>query len=181
MITDFAKDTFIVILREYFTNHDIWTYHEDKNQTKIQICDENALNLEVSEFRPSIVTSRTPIRWAKICIGQNLDYDFKTGKRSYTDLFNCGTILKCISREGVEADKIASEVFNFIHMSRDSIRVSFQIFSLEGLELGVETPYKKDSKYDLVMVPVTIRLLKQVNWSSTPIAPVLRDINIKIK
>ena len=179
LITDFTKDTFIIVLREYFADHSVWTYNENEHLTKIDICDEYTLNLEVEEFRPIITVSRLPVRWTQTSIGQAEGFDWMTGKRSYTDLFDCGIILKCISREGLEAEQLGAEVFNFIHMTRDGIKKNFGILSLNSIELGVEQPFKKDSKYDLVQVPVSVKLLKQESWSSTPVAPTLKDTELQ--
>ena len=177
-ITDFAKDTFILFLREFFSNNDIWTYSEDETETKIQICDDFTLNLETSNFRPAICVTRRNIKWANITLGQNRNVIFKTGKKTYTDLMSCDIILKCISKKGLEAEKIAITAFNAIHMTRDALKKHYKIFKLSSVDLGTEQDVKSDSDNDYVMVPIVVSFLKNITWSIQPIAPKLRSIGI---
>lgn len=179
-ITDFAKDTFIIFLREYFSNHDRWTYDEDENKTKIQICEDFTFNLEVVNFRPAITVARGHIRFGQATIGQSRGIDFTTEKRIYTDLVTCDIILKCISRNGLEAERLASTVSSAIHMTRDAIKKEYKIMSLNSIDLGTEQIYKADSSPDIVFVPVVVRFQKQVTWAITPKAPVLGDITAKV-
>ena len=177
-ITDFAKDTFILFLREFFSSHDIWTYSEDETETKIQVCDDFTLNLETSNFRPAVCIQRRNINFTNLTLGQRRDLSFKTGKKSYTDLMTCDIIIQCISREGLEAERIGLTVFNAIHMTRDALKKDYNIFKLDSMDLGAETPLKTDSDTDYIMVPIGVRFLKNVSWSIEPIAPKLRGIGI---
>ena len=182
-ITDFAKDTFILFLREFYSTHDTYTYLEDETKTKIQICDSFTFNLEVQGFRPGLSIRRGSIKFQNATLGQTRHVNFQTGKISYTDLMSCGIMIECVARNGLEAERIATTTFNAIHMTREAIQEEYKIFKINSVDLGVEQPYKQDVSPDLIMVPVSVSLLKQVSWSSTPIAPkvakIITDISTK--
>jgi len=175
-ITDIAKDTFILFLREFFSTQDIYTYHDNDDTTDIFIHDKNTINLEIQEFRPTIAVGRGPIRFRNSSIGQMANFNFFTGKKTYTDIADCEIRCECYSREGLEAEHLANLVAYAVQWTKDSIQKHYKIMVLKVVSIGEEQTIKRDSKYDLVVVPVSITMVKQMTWGSTPKSPKLRDI-----
>jgi hypothetical protein len=96
-----------------------WT--EDPVQSEIFITDQSPVNLEVNEKRPAIVTIRGPAAWANLGLGQTVMVDMTTGRKDKQDLISCSMTFACLSREGVEAQRLAWIIFSHLPLFKSLI------------------------------------------------------------
>jgi len=107
-----VKAGLISYLREVFKDIDDFVYNDDETITKIDITDQTPKK-ESIEARPAIVIQRGIIRDAPETSTLNdglRNINTKTGETTYSILTMCDIIIRCCSREGMEADYLASLV-----------------------------------------------------------------------
>ena len=151
-------------------------WDSDLNSSEIMIVDKYSFNLDDVVVRPSIVANRGPQRWSNTSgFQQTQEFEFRTGRRTSTDLLSGSVIFNCFSREGVEAEAIAGDVFDWFRVFRDPLRKS-GLFRVESTSMGEEALVQSDSRPDLSVVPVQVEASVQLRWSIEPYARVLKDV-----
>ena len=156
----------------------IWT--EDPQQSEIMIVDKYTFNLDDVNVRPAIVANRGPQRWGNSSgISQLQEMDPRTAKRIHTDLINGSVIFNCFAKDGIEAETIAGNVFDWFRVFRIPLRKS-GFFKIDSAMIGEEALVKSDSTPDLSVVPVQVNASIQVRWSIEPRATRLRAIKALI-
>ena len=92
-----------------------------------------------------------------------------TGSRTHTDLLSGSFVVSCVSRVGLEAEKIALMVAKALRIYRRSLHQIgfFQIG--QQIRIGVETSANSwlpgDSDEDFITVPVQFPVFYQESWS----------------
>lgn len=153
-----------------------FTWNKEVSETEILIVDKYSFNLDDVQMRPAIVANRGPQRWMNSSGFQQMqDFDPRTAKFTGSDLIAGTVIFNCFSKEGVEAEQIASDVFDWFRVFRIPLRKS-GLFRVESTTMGEEALVKSDSRPDLSIVPVQVEASVQVRWSIQPYAPVLAQI-----
>lgn len=76
-------------------------------ETEIVITDQTPLTLSTIGQRPAIVIIPGQAQFANLAIGNLEDIDHQTGNRIHRDLISSSITYNCISRNGVEAGRIA--------------------------------------------------------------------------
>ena len=151
-------------------------WHEDINQSDIHITDKYAFNLDDVQVRPAIVANRGPVRWMNSSGFQQMqEMSFKTERVTSTDLIVGSVIFNCFSREGVEAEAIAGDVFDWFRVFRKPLRKD-GLFRVQSTTMGEEALVKADARPDLSVVPVQIEASVQVRWSIEPYARTLKNV-----
>lgn len=151
-------------------------WNAETEETEILIVDKYSFNLDDVQVRPAIVANRGPQRWMNTSGFQQMqEFDPRTAKSINTDLISGSIVFNCFSKEGVEAEKIASDVFEWFRVFRIPLRKS-GLFRVESTTMGEEALVKSDSRPDLSVVPVQVEASVQVRWSIQPYARVLADI-----
>jgi len=84
-----------------------YRWEPDLEQTDITISDQFTVNNPAAEKRPSIVCMRGQADWLNVSMDQFKSFDFATGARSHTDLVASAMLYSCLSREGLEAQRLA--------------------------------------------------------------------------
>jgi hypothetical protein len=165
-----AKDVLLHFLKDVFSRQKLYSdkndfiWSPDEKVSKIQIIDTNVENLQTVETRPSLVISRGQIQW------MNTSNDnFKTNSRfaenkTYQDLIQVDMTINCFSREGLEAEFLASLVFQLFTFFKQSIRTIYGIHKLDIAGIGAETIVSADSKIELTVVPVFLKLAWKEEW-----------------
>lgn len=157
-----------------------FNWQDDEAESDILIIDKYTFNLDDVAARPAIVANRGPHRWANTSgFQQTQEYDFKTAKRTSTDLISGNVIFNCFSKEGIEAEEIAGNVFDWFRVFRDPLRKT-GLFRVESTTMGEEALVKSDSRPDLSVVPVQVEASVQVRWSIQPYARTLQQIVFNI-
>ena len=98
-----------------------YQWSDDATQSEIVITDQSPVNLEVNEKRPAIVTIRGPAAWANLGFGQSVMVNMTTGRKDKQDLISCNMTFACLSREGVEAQRLAWIIFSHLPLFKPFI------------------------------------------------------------
>ena len=182
-ITDYAKDAIIGVLQEFFAMEknvggDL-LFNRDLAQSRILIADKYTINMEDVEKKPSIVVIRGAQSWGRRGIDQFQGWSGPNVGSKHTDLiqgsFNC----TCMSRQGLEAEKIAFTVFGFFSFFKKVLRDIIKgMHDIQGIVLGEELVARTDSEVDISVVPVSVSLLFQWSWLVERVGPPFRDVSV---
>jgi len=190
--TDQVKDDILEFLQTLFGQEELYSnpttggmenkflWNFDHTITKILITDQYPQNLEANEKRPWILVARAPIKWAKISNDQFLSYNLRSGSRYYTDLLTTGFRINCFSRNGLEAEFLATLVFQGIQFFSQALREKSHIFDVSSVSIGEESIVKSDSKIDLTVVPVDVAMTIQDKWMVQQDGTIVNSIGLKV-
>lgn len=182
-ITDYAKDTVLALLQEFFSNEknvgDEFLFNRDLTQSRVLIADKYTINLEDVAKKPSIVVIRGAQSWSRRGIDQHLSWEGPGVADRFTDLimgsFNC----TCMSAQGLEAESLAHATFAFFQFFRKVIRNKVKgVHDIASVVLGEEQAAVTDSQIPVSVVPVQISLLFQWTWKLEQAGPVLKDVDV---
>lgn len=160
-----------------------WT--PDEKTTDILIMGEATVAQEVVEKRPAIIVSRGPVAFGNVAMDQFKEFDYEQGKRTHTDLISSLMTFNCLSREGLEAQRIAymaayaTRVFKRTLMHAGIHRVG------EELQIGSESPpgsLVPGDPSEIVLVSVSVPFHFQMTWSVEPIdKELLTEISVAVR
>lgn len=151
-------------------------WDDDLASSQILITDKYSFNLDDVNARPAIIGNRGPVRWMNTSgFQQTQEFVFQTAQRIGTDLISGSMIFNCFSREGLEAESIAGDVFNWFRVFREPLRKA-GLFRVESTSMGEEALVKADGRPDLSVVPVQVEASVQLRWSTTPYARLLKNV-----
>lgn len=167
-----------------------YTWDPSQEHTQVTIVDKHSFNLDQVGTKPAIVANRGPIRYLKTSGFRQLqDHDWKSGKRTYTDLVRGTAILSCFSRQGLEAENIAGYIFASFQNLRDELRKigsrgimapnHLGFFRIETTNMGEEALVKSDSRIEISVVPVAIQAMVQRRWAVTPDTRKLQGLGVR--
>lgn len=115
---------------------------------------------------------------------QLLAVDFKTGKKSHTDLLSGTFVANCISRNGLEAERLALLVAKALRYHRKELQKAGFFYIGHQVQVGQESAAGSlvvgDSKEDFVNVPVIFPVHYQDFWQTTPEAETLEKIRVRL-
>ena len=185
-ITDFAKDTILALLQEFFSNEENvpseFLFNRDLSQSKILIAYKYTYNLEDVEKRPAIVVIRGAQSWARRGNDQFLGWKGNAQAEQFTDLINGSFSCTCMDREGLVAEQIGHVCFAFFQFFRRMLRDRRKgIHDVTSVVLGEELAAQTDSRIDVAVVPVQIGLMFQWKWELRQNAPVFRELDIRTR
>lgn len=178
IVTSFAKDIYLLILRELFSqNKGAFSYSDDPELTKLHISDRLEIPKEAQTVKPLIFLTRGRMGYSNLTIDNLASMDLNTGATAHTDLIRGSMIINCASGEGLEAEHLASLVFVLLASFKQKFMdIGFHNFSVG--EILEERPIQADVNTKLVEVPVTTSFSFSYGWAisimnSTP----LEEIN----
>jgi len=182
-ISDFAKDTVLSLLQEFFSKETNvgaeLLYNGDPSISRIAIVDKYTVNLEDVDKRPSIVVVRGTQTWTRRGLGQ---FESSVGPNhadKFTDLVNGSVTCTCLSSQGLEAEKMAWFVFGFFQMFRKVIQKVTKIHDIQSIALGEEMAAETDSKAVVSVVPVSLSLLFNWSWTLEQRGPEFKDVDVR--
>jgi hypothetical protein len=182
---------FVRFLQGLFGTFEKGAYHWslDESATDITITDQGTVNKEVIEKRPAIVVSLGPMAMNNIAIDQfagpitnwkdsskpplyDPSWNPHTGTKRHTDLISSTMTVNCLSREGVEARRIAWIVGYFTRALKRVLMRSGLHRVGEEVQFGAESApgsiVQPDSN-EIVMVSVSLPFYAQNTWSVAPV------------
>jgi hypothetical protein len=117
-----------------------YKWSDDINSTEIVITDQTPLPLDTIEHRPAVVTIRGAAQFANMTLDQLRSVDRKTGTRVHTDLIPCTMTLNCLSKQGLEAQRIGWIVMRHIRTFKRLLQRHFIHKVGDEVSIGPETP-----------------------------------------
>tara|TARA_Y100000114_G_C11746180_1_gene321714 strand:- start:553 stop:1335 length:783 start_codon:yes stop_codon:yes gene_type:complete len=156
----------------------------DEENTEVIITDAGSVGTETVEKRPAIILSRGPFAYANTSLDNFLSQSDTSDKRTHTDLLLGSFVINCVSRNGLEAERLALLVGKAIRIHRRRIQLAgfFQIG--QRIRIGSETAANQlvsgDSDEDFISVPVTFPVYYQETFSVETTATALAKITATI-
>ena len=186
---------FVRFLQVLFQSFEKGAYHwdPDDKSSDITISDQATIKAEVVEKRPAIVVSRGPLALTNVSMDQfagpikqkdpqtgqeyfKPNFDRMTGARRHTDLSSCTMTYNCLSKEGLEAQRIAwicgyfTRALKRILMKNGLHRVGEEIqFGSESAPGSIVQP----DPSEIVLVSVSVPFYFQDSWSVEPVDKLL--------
>ena len=151
-----------------------WNY-QDPEASNIWIVDSYAHDIEQkTEKKPLIVFSRGPVYTSQGYMYENLarleNRVLDKSKPKIAQQIQYRTFMvtgqcewKCISRQGVEAESIAS-VVAMLHQAHLQVLLQKGLHSIKSISIGDESVIAGDVETEMVMVPVSINYDMQVHY-----------------
>ena len=180
---------FCRFLQVLFSSFEKGAYHWDLDElnTDIIISDQATIAREVVEKRPAIIISRGPLAFTNVAIdqfagpllGKNPDgsqnftpnWDVSTGAIRHTDLCSSVMTYNCLSREGLEAQRIAWTAGYFTRtLKRILVKAGCHRVGEEvqfGSESAPGSIVQPDSN-EIVMVSVSVPFYFQDTYTVSP-------------
>lgn len=177
---------FVRFLQVVFSTFEKGAYRwePDLELTDIVISDQGVFGNSVVEKRPSIVCMRGGASWSNVSMDQFKSFDFKTGTRSHTDLIASSMVYHCMSREGLEAQRIAwIAAYATRVLKRNLMRAGLHRVG-ENVDMGPESDAGSllgDSGKELQLVSVSVPFFFQDSYSIAPVDNLLlKDLNLRL-
>jgi hypothetical protein len=165
----------------------------DERSSDIIISDQATIKKEVVEKRPAILVSRGPLSLTNIAMDQfagpirqkdpqtgrmvfKTNFDRESGNRRHTDLSSCTMTYNCLSKEGLEAQRIAWICGYFTRALKRTLMKAGMHRVGEEVQFGSESApgsiVQPDSN-EIVMVSVSVPFYFQDSWSVEPVDKLL--------
>lgn len=177
----FMENSVLIFLQSLFANFPPEThcfhYDDSPEVSEIAIEGQNTDNLTSVDTRPKIVVARGPVRVNKTGINNSIGSRNLTLQNRTFATIRQGTVgISCYSREDLEADRLAEIVADSIESMTDIIR-SLGFLEIRATDIGQRAMIKSDSRPDLFVTPVMIRVQVTKNYNRQVVDPVrLRQI-----
>lgn len=181
---------FVKFLQLVFATFEKGSYqwNEDPELSDITITDQATTATQAIERRPAIICSRGAAAYGNIALnqfagpgplptvaGEPMQYpnlDWASGQKRYTDLVSCSMTYNCISREGLEAQRIAY----ISMMATRRLKISLMKAGLHRVGEEIQVSSESDpgslipneSKSEIVMVSVSVPFYFQDFWAIAP-------------
>lgn len=184
-ISDFAKDTVLTLLQEFFSNPKNagrLLFNRDPGQSEILIADKYTINLEDVDKKPAIVVVRGTLVPAERGLDSFLGWMGPNTAETFTQMLQGSVNCTCLSRKGLEAEEIAWKVFAFFGMFRRKIREQVKgVHDVKPVALGEELAAVTDSDHEMSVVPVTLSLQFQWKWVLEQLGPPLKGVDVTLQ
>jgi hypothetical protein len=171
----FIKDVYLSFFQEYFAKAPAGQFRftgNDKSESELFITDSFGVDKEVIEHRPALVTLRGPISWANIGLDQLKDMNILTGRELRTDLVSGSMTIHCISRQGLEAERLSWQVMFALKSMRRVLQKKGLFEVGRDAVMGAETPpgmlVAGDVDPHTIDVPISSPFFVQITWSTEP-------------
>lgn len=185
---------FVRFLQVLFETFEKGAYHFDLDEksSDITISDQATIKKEEVEKRPAILVARGALSLTNISMDQfsgpilqkdaqgktffKPNLDAKSGARRHTDLSSCVMTYNCISKEGLEAQRIAWICGYFTRALKRTLMKTGIHRVGEEIQFGAESSpgaiVQPDSN-EIVMVSVSVPFYFQDSWSVEPVDKLL--------
>ena len=171
-----VKYTFLRFLQAYFKADPTYTWDYDVRTSKIFILDKHAVDLGVTLKRPAIILNRNNFSWSYASGNQNAintraDSTFTKlmgdapnvgleRTQTYNDLLVGNLVFTVLSKNGLEAERLASRIFALFTAHKDDLRID-GLHKVTNLSVGGEQIVRQSSEQELVAVNVSLTYYKQ--------------------
>ena len=141
---------------------------------------EAAFNVEKSarNYRPAIYVDRGAVTANKVVLDNMAGRYVPSGLTAYFCQADVPITIYCESENAAESCLIADTVWFFILATRDIFRKDFGLYDIREPAMSETRPIDEDKQVWQTTVQFVVTL--EMRWTTTPIAPLLRDITAKI-
>jgi len=141
---------------------------------------EAAFNVEKStrNYRPAIYVDRGPVTADKVVLDNLAGHKAQTSFNAYFCQANIPITFYCESENAAESCLIADTAWFFVLATRDIFRKDFGLYDIREPAMSETRPLDEDKQVWQTTVSFTVTL--ETRWSTVPVAPLLRDLVVKI-
>lgn len=155
-----VKRIFLSFAQEYYKLHKKLVWNVDPRLTKIFIADKYAIDPEIVESMPAIILSIGSRSWMMSSIGQRLETSLATNVQTRTDVSRGLITYNCLSKNGIEAEEIADNLFNRLTAYREEFK-KHGLYQILGITIGEEQVIRGSVSIRLSLVPVHVQYAVQ--------------------
>lgn len=156
----------------YFNQQGTFRYSENDAETEIAIEGQRTDNLKNMDTRPKITVARGPVNIQMAGINNFVGSQNLTPYQQKFAHIRDGSVgISCFSRNELEADQIAEMVVDRIDSMRNVLQ-RFGFLQIQTAHIGQRALVKSDSKDELFVVPILLRVKVTKNYSSAITDPV---------
>ena len=139
--------------------------NEESGRSTIWISDSYPDVATSSELRPAIVIKRGEIADEVQFLGGNMqEMDWVDGSYTESTLVGGSIQLQCLSRQGVEAEALAFELFALIRLMREEIIVGSKIHGIQKITMGPEKDLEiQGDRTEWMVVPLDVMYTTQLD------------------
>jgi hypothetical protein len=174
-----AKDILLLSLKTFFSTHEEFTWSANSKDTVLTISDSFPVDREKKENYPTVILQRHDFTWRNRHLNQT-SYNNLQDKRYGLDLLSGTFTCLCASTLGLEAERLAEDVFLFFTRFREIISAK-GLFDVKNLSIGAEQVQRAGSDTDIVVVPVRLGVSIEDSWTVVENGPTLEDLNVSLK
>ena len=152
---------------------------EDTTRTPIYIGPGDNIDAPVTNYRPAIyVDIAGDVTPDKTSIDNRAGNDITKGHYAHFCLAHIPVVIKCDAESYGESALIADTVWFHFLAARNPIRSCFGLYDISLPVLGKTT--RMDYDKPVWETHITFRVTVELRWSVRPIAPLLREITMRI-
>lgn len=187
-VAGFIKDQYLSFLQEFFAQLPQGQFRytgSDTPESELDIRDYAGNHLTVIDKRPAIIMQRGPLAWARVGLDQMKDMNIRKGSRRHSDLISGTMTLNCISRAGLEAERLASQVLYALKFYRRELQRRGLFDMGQEAQMGAESPpgalVGGEVDPHTILVPVYSPFYIQVGWEVTPAKEIpLKGVTVQL-
>lgn len=175
---DRIKDAVILSLRSFFRQNQEFPWSEDDEQTSIQIADKYSIKLIEATKKPTISIQRGPLVFSDQSLNNSMVTSNLAGRDKHIFYATVMVVILCVSRSGLEAERLSGYVAGVFRFFRDEIR-SKALFDVRGVVVGEERVMKADADIDLSVVPVSLNIEYTESVEIVEVGNILGDFEVR--
>ncbi len=143
---------------------------------------ESAYNIAKPErnYRPAIYVGRGggPVSPQKLSVNNKVGEHIPTGFEAFHCYATMPVVFECEAETSGESSAIAETAWSYVISTRNIFRKDFGFHEITEAVLGDTVPNKKDKETWVTTVQFQVQY--DMRWGTTPIAPRLRDMALKL-
>lgn len=174
-----TKDVIILSLKSFFAGHSEFTWSSNSGEAKLSISDAFPVDKDKKESYPAIIVQRHDFSWRNRHLNQTV-YNNLQDQQSGLDLIKGTFTCLCVSTLGLEAERLAEDVFLFFTRFRNVISAK-GLFDIKDLTIGTEAVQKAGADTDLVIVPVRLGVSAEDSWTLIEKGSFLKEFDIRLE
>lgn len=174
-LTHYTK-IFTRFLQYVFASFDpgFYKWLPDPEKTEVLIQDQaGPITAETVEKRPAIIVARGTAAPADLALDHFKSYENNKGtERTHTDLMSCSMNFNCLSKEGLEAQRLAHICFMATKRLRRTIQKAGVHQVGMAMQISAESPpggIVEGEGAKITMVTVTVPFYYQDQWTIAPL------------
>lgn len=177
------KDRLITALQVFFSNDSDYTWNEDQEQSKVVIADIYGIDRKDVEKYPIVAVGRGQMGIQRPGIGsresiQWAAQDSPQPKETFANLVTGEMVCSCISTVGIESERLAMMIANFLEMTRHELRPILKLLRLDDIRIGKELRLKDwPGQID---TPVMFNYIYPVRWTVTDKSVLMKKIALTL-
>jgi len=156
-----------------------YPWYADANKTNILIVSAFEDNVPERGKKPAIYVDKDESVYGKSILGDRVAHRWSDRKEAQWCLSTVPISIDCVAARKGESAIIGDIVQWSLYASSDVIQATFALHDMLTPTLGRTVPYEDDD--ESWNTPVSFQVQYNVRWTVVPVAPMLREIALRIR